>query len=60
MPKTIPIFMPKMYQGGRWFVAVVTGNGPDSHIGDFATEVEAENWISAKSQHWPGKPDTPK
>jgi hypothetical protein len=46
-----------MTKGCHWFVAVKTGNGPDSHIGDFATEEEAKNWISTKSKYWPGKPD---
>jgi hypothetical protein len=45
-----------MTKGCHWFVAVKTGNGPDSHIGDFATEEEAKNWISTKSKYWPGKP----
>jgi hypothetical protein len=24
------------------------------HIGDFATEAEAKNWILTKSKYWPG------
>jgi hypothetical protein len=36
---------------------VKTGVGPDSHIGDFATEAEAKRWISAKAKYWPGRPD---
>jgi hypothetical protein len=52
-----PQFEPEMIKSGRWFVSVKTGNGPDSHIGDFATEAEAKEWISAKSRYWPGKPD---
>jgi hypothetical protein len=31
----------------------VTDNGPDSHIGDFATEEEAKHWITTKSKGWP-------
>jgi hypothetical protein len=46
-------FRPEMNKTGRWFVAVETGNGPDSHIGDFATEEEARQWILTKSKDWP-------
>jgi hypothetical protein len=56
----VPHFEPEMTKSGRWFVAVKTGNGPDSHIGDFDTEAEAQNWISTKSKYWPSKPDAPK
>jgi hypothetical protein len=56
MIKTLPEFRPEMLKGGRWFVAVKTGNGPDSHIGDFDTEAEAKDWILTKSKYWPGKP----
>jgi hypothetical protein len=52
--------VPEMIKTGRWFVSVKTGNGPDSHIGDFATEAEAKDWILTKSKYWPSKPDTPK
>jgi hypothetical protein len=45
-----------MIESGRWFVSVTTGNGPDSHIGDFETEAEAKNWILTKSKYWPSKP----
>jgi hypothetical protein len=31
-----PKFYPEMNKTGRWFVAVKTGTGPDSHVGDFA------------------------
>jgi hypothetical protein len=57
---TIPQFEPQMTKSGRWFVSVRTGNGPDSHIGDFGTEAEAENWILTKAKYWPSKPDAPK
>jgi hypothetical protein len=60
MAKTFPKFEPQMIKNGRWFVAVSTGNGPDSHIGDFDTEADAKNWIMTKSQYWPGKPPAPK
>ena len=55
-----PTFKPQMVRGGRRFIAVVTGYGPDSHIGDFATEEEAKDWIMTKSKYWPSKPDAPK
>ena len=60
MDKVTPTFKPQMVQGGRWFVAVETGNGPDSHIGDFDTEAEALDWIMDKAKYWPSKPDAPK
>jgi hypothetical protein len=56
--KAAPQFEPEMIKSGRWFVAVKTGNGPDSHIGDFETKADAEVWISTKSKYWPGKPDS--
>jgi hypothetical protein len=49
-----------MNKSGTWFVSVTTGYGPDSHIGDFATKKDAQDWISTKSQYWPGKPGAPK
>ena len=60
MTKPTPQFQPEMIKSGRWFVAVKTGNGPDSHIGDFETEADARDWISTKSKYWPKKPDAPK
>ena len=60
MPETVPRFTPQMIKSGRWFVSVVTGNGPDSHIGDFETEADAKNWILTKSRYWPSKLDAPK
>jgi hypothetical protein len=59
MAKVVPTFKPKMARD-RWFVAVETGNGPDSHIGDFDTESEALDWIMEKAKSWPSKPDEPK
>ena len=56
MNKTFPQFEPQQTRDGRWFVSVKTGNGPDSHIGDFETEAEARHWISAKSKYWPSRP----
>jgi hypothetical protein len=46
-----PKFCPEMNKTGRWFVAVMTGNGPDSHVGVFSTE--ARQWIMTKSKDWP-------
>jgi hypothetical protein len=55
MNKTLPQFEPQITKSGRWFVAVTTGNGPDSHIGDFETEALARYWIATKSRYWPGE-----
>jgi hypothetical protein len=52
----IPQFDAKMTKSGRWFVSVITGHGPDSHIGDFETEEAAKNWILTKSEYWPSEP----
>ena len=57
---TKPEFHPKLNSSGTWFVAVATGHGPESHIGDFLTEEEAQRWIVTKSKYWPSKPDAPK
>jgi hypothetical protein len=46
-----------MTKDGRWYVSVKTGNGPDSHVGDFETEAEAKDWIVKKAKYWPGKPE---
>jgi hypothetical protein len=50
-----PKFHSKMIKNGRWTVRVITGNGPESHIGNFATEGEADKWIAANSKDWPRK-----
>lgn len=55
--RIFPYFEPQITKNGRWFVAVKTGVGPDSHIGDFETEAQAKIWILTKSKYWPGKPD---
>jgi hypothetical protein len=55
---TKPEFQPKLNKSGTWFVAVTTGHGPESHIGDFLTEEEARRWIVTKSKYWPVKPNT--
>lgn len=57
LARPFPSFAPQITKKGRWFVAVKTGVGPVSHIGDFATESEAMNWISNKSEYWPGGSD---
>jgi hypothetical protein len=43
-----PKFHSKMIKDGRWTVAVNTGHGPVSHVGNFATEEEANRWIVEK------------
>jgi hypothetical protein len=55
-----PKFCPEMTKSGRWFVAITTGYGPDSHVGDFETEEEAHRWISTKSKDWPHPVGHPK
>jgi hypothetical protein len=45
-------FYPKTTKGDRWTVRIFTGRGPDSHVGDFATEEEAKHLISTKSKAW--------
>jgi hypothetical protein len=55
-----PKFRSEMTKNGRWFVAITTGYGPDSHVGDFATEADAQSWISTKSKDWPHPVEKPK
>jgi hypothetical protein len=55
-----PKFHSKMIKNGRWTVAVAMGYGPASYVGDFATEEEAQRWISANSKDWPQPADKPK
>jgi hypothetical protein len=51
----------KKNKSGSWFVSVTTGYGPDSYIGDFQTEKDAQRWISTKLKYWPpSKPDPAK
>ena len=47
-----PKFHSKMIKDGRWTVAVSTGYGPVSHVGNFATEEEANRWIATDSKNW--------
>jgi hypothetical protein len=47
-----PKFHTKMVKDGRWAVAVTTGYGPQSYVGDFATEEEAQRWIANDSAAW--------
>jgi hypothetical protein len=53
-------FHSKMIKDGRWSVAVNTGNGAISHVGNFATEEEANRWIATESKNWPNPVDKPK
>jgi hypothetical protein len=55
-----PTFHPKMNKSGSWFVSVTTGYGPDSHVGDFPTEEDAQEWILIKSKDWPHPADKTK
>ena len=54
-----PKFHSKMIKDGRWTVAVSTGNGPVSRVGNFATEEEANRWIATESKNWPNLVDKP-
>src|SRR6202035_2059352 len=55
MTETFPRFEPEMIKSGRWFVAVKTGKGPDSHIGDFDSEAAAQHWISTSTTESEGR-----
>jgi hypothetical protein len=55
-----PKFHSKMIKDGRWTVAVSTGYGPASHVGNFATEEEATRWIATESKNWSQPADKPK
>ena len=55
-----PKFHSKMIKDGRWTVAVSTAYGPVSHVGNFATEEEANRWIATDSKNWPPPADKPK
>jgi hypothetical protein len=55
-----PKFHSKMVKSGRWTVTIATGYGPSSYVGDFATEEEADHWISINSKDWPHPVDKPK
>jgi hypothetical protein len=55
-----PKFHTRMIKDSRWTVAVATGYGPATHVGKFATEEEAQRWISTKSKDWTHSPDDPK
>jgi hypothetical protein len=54
-----PKFHSKMIKDGRWTVAVSTGYGPVSHVGNFATEEEATRWIATESKNWSQPADKP-
>jgi len=47
-----PKFHSKMIKNGRWTIVVTARHGPESRVGDFATEEEAQRWISTKSKDW--------
>jgi hypothetical protein len=55
-----PKFHSKMIKDGRWTVAVSSGYGPVCHVGNFATEEEANRWIATDSKNWPQPVDKPK
>ena len=55
-----PKFHSKMIKDGRWTVAVSTGYGPVSRVGNFATEEEANRWIATDSKNWTQPADKPK
>jgi hypothetical protein len=55
-----PKFHSKMIKDGRWTVAVITGYGPVSRVGNFATEEEANRWIATESKNWSQPADKPK
>jgi hypothetical protein len=55
-----PKFHSKMVKSGRWTVTIATGYGPSSYVGDFATEEEADHWISTNSKDWPHPADKSK
>jgi hypothetical protein len=44
---TTPEFQPKLNSSGTRFVAVATGHGPASHIGDFLTEEVNKPFIAS-------------
>jgi hypothetical protein len=56
----IPKFHSKMIKGGRWAVAITTGHGPVSYVGNFTTEAEAQDWISTNAKDWPQPADKPR
>jgi hypothetical protein len=41
-------------------VAITTGHGPVSYVGNFATEAEAQDWISTNAKDWPQPADKPR
>ncbi len=53
-------FHSKMMKNGRWTVTIIYGYGLASYVGDFATEEEANRWISTNSKNWPQPADKPK
>jgi hypothetical protein len=53
-------FHSKMMKNERWTVIITYGYGLASYVGDFATEEEANRWISTNSKNWPQPADEPK
>jgi hypothetical protein len=49
-----------MMKNGRWTVIITYAYGLASYVGDFATEEEANRWISTNSKNWPQPADEPK
>jgi hypothetical protein len=47
-----PKFHTKMIKDGRWTVAVTRDYSPPENVGDFATEEEAQRWITDDSAVW--------
>jgi len=46
-----------MIKDGRWTVAIRTGYGPVSRVGNFATEEEANRWIATNAKNRPQPAD---
>jgi hypothetical protein len=42
----------ELKDGSGWYVLVTYPDGPPEHIPDFASEVEARDWIASNAQDW--------
>ena len=50
---TSPTFIPQELKvGGGWYVVATLSDGRTRHIGGFATEIEATEWIKNESVAW--------
>jgi hypothetical protein len=50
---TSPTFIPQELKvGGGWYVVATLSDGRTRHIGGFATEIEATQWIKNESVAW--------